>query len=451
MSRSNSESVVTESAPSLLVGAATTDITPESSVFLYGYPHVPRMSTGVHDRLECGALYLGSPLGQCLFLAVEVIYVPQGIVTEIRGRISAATGVPDEAILVGASHTHSGPVMAKVVSNGADPVVPPPDSGYLQFFADRVVAAGISAVRGAVMAEVGLVSATAEGVGTNRHDPKGPTDREVPVLVARSVPRGETLACLVIYGMHTTVLHEDSTLISGDFPHFMRALLRRSVLPADCPVLFFQGASGNQSPRHVTQANTFGEARRIGEILGSAVAQAIGGIAWRRDVSIWTKGNRIALEPRQFPSERDADAAVLAARGRWERLLAEGAPRQAVRSSECDVFGAEETAELARAVFDGRLAGAIAACSPAEVQVLGIGPWKFVAWPGEFFVEYALELKRRSGDTYLITLANGELQGYVVTPEAAERGVYESTNAVFSAENGPRFIEATMQLLAGER
>jgi neutral ceramidase len=46
-------------------------------------------------------------------------------------------------------------------------------------------------------------------------------------------------------------------------------------------------------------------------------------------------------------------------------------------------------------------------------------------------------------------MANGELQGYIVTPEAAARGVYEATNAVFGPENGPRFVETTLALLEG--
>ncbi len=46
-------------------------------------------------------------------------------------------------------------------------------------------------------------------------------------------------------------------------------------------------------------------------------------------------------------------------------------------------------------------------------------------------------------------MANGELQGYIVTAEAAARNVYEATNAVFAPSNGPRFVAATLALLGG--
>ncbi|MBI5769223.1 MAG: neutral/alkaline non-lysosomal ceramidase N-terminal domain-containing protein [Verrucomicrobia bacterium] len=435
----------------LQAGAATVDITPRASVFLYGYPHVPRHSAGVHDPLECAALYLRSGADAALFLANDLIFLTKELVAEARRRIAAATGLAEGAIMLTCTHTHSGPVMSKHLSNASDPVVPPVDPAYLGWLVERLTEAAVAAVKAAVPAEIGLTTVRAEGVGSNRHDPAGPTDAQVPVLVARARADRAPVGCMIVYGMHPTVLHEDSKLISADFPFFTRQFLRAHGLPAKCPVLFHQGASGNQSPRHMTRANTFAEARRLGELLGQTIAAAMPAMAFRESVEVRCRQCHLDPEPRVFPAVAAADEAVEKVRARFERLKREGAPRTEVRTAECDVFGAEETAELARAAVDGRLAEAVAGCVPAEIQLIAVGPWKFVGWPGEFFVEYALELKRRSPDTFLITLANGELQGYVVTAEAAARGVYESTNALFAPANGGRFIEATLALLAGKR
>lgn len=433
----------------LRAGAAVTDLTPEGSVFLFGYPHVPRLSTGVHDRLQCSALYLEGGGGRVLFLANDLIFVGRKLAGEVRRRIAGEAGVPEEAVMITATHTHSGPVTVDYVSNAADPVVPRADRAYLRLVGERMVAAAVAAVRSAVPAEAGLAVARAEGVGTNRHDPAGPADPEVPVLVARARADVRPIACMVAYAMHPTVLHEDSTLISGDFPHFTRAFLQGGVVPAHCPVLFHSGASGNQSPRHVARANTFDEARRLGENLGRAIAAVVPGIAFSDALPVSATRRFIDLEPRRFPTPEDAVAAERAARARFEELRAAGAARHAIRTAECDWFGAEETAELSRAALDGRLAEALRKCVPAEVQVIAVGPWRFVGWPGEFFVEYALEVRRRCPSAFVLTMANGELQGYIVTPEAAARGVYEATNAVFAPENGPRFVETTLALLEG--
>lgn len=435
------------SASELLAGAATVDITPSGSVFLYGYPHVPRYSTGVHDPLECTALYLRSGDGVAIFLATDLINFSKSLVADVRKRICERTGVAEEAILMSATHTHSGPVMVGMVSNGADPIVPKPDPNYLRFLTEKAVEAAVAAHRAAVPAEIGLAVARAEGVGTNRHDPAGPADAEVPVLIARNKATRVPLACMVVYAMHPTVLHEDSTLLSGDFPGLCRQWLRAKALPSDCPILYHNGASGNQSPRHVTRGNTFAEAARLGELLGRAIAGALEKITFSTTARVHARRALLELTPRAFPDVAEAHERVERVRARFEQLKREGVPRPAVRTAECDVFGAEETAELAAATSDGRLAAAIARCMPAEIQAIDVGEWRFVGWPGEFFVEYALAVKASAPGTFVITLANGELQGYVVTPEAAARGVYESTNAVFAPENGAKVVEATLALV----
>jgi neutral ceramidase len=427
------------------------DLTPQQSVFLYGYPHVARDSTGVHDPLQCAALYLCRGGAQALFLANDLIHVSKRFTAGVRAAITAATGIPDEAIMITATHTHSGPVIVEHVSNAADATVPKPDPKYLAWARHQMVAAACAAFNAARPAELGLVVARAQGVGTNRHDPAGPADSEVPVLFVRAKESGAPIAAMLVYAMHPTVLHEDSTLISGDFPYFTRRFLQERVLGAGCPVLYHNGAAGNQSPRHVTRGNTFAEAQRLGELLGQAIADVWPTMTFLNDAPIAVRRRSVELTVRQMPTSDAALRALTAARERFARLQREGAPRTAVRTAECDVFGAEETAELAHAAVDGRLAVAASECSPAEIQLVAIGPWKFVSWPGEFFVEYALEVKRDAPGTFVITLANGELQAYIVTAEADANSVYEARNALFSHENGPRVVEETLALIGKVR
>jgi hypothetical protein len=407
------------------------------------------MSTGVHDPLQCAALYLRDGAGgAALILANDLIFISRALAATVRQRLAAATGVPAAAIMVTATHTHSGPVTVDYLCCGDDPVVPPADPRYLEFVAGRMVEAGVAAMRAAEPAEVGLAVAHATGVGGNRHDPAGPRDADVPVLLVRSCTRRQPLACMLVYAMHPTVLHEDSTLISADFPHFTRAWLRASgALPPACPILYHTGAAGNQSPRHHTRGNTLAEARRLGEQLGMAIAAVIPDITCTSCAPLQVRTHTIALQPRMLPSLAEAEQREHAARTHLAALRASGAPGPQVRTAECDWFGATETVVLARAAATGRLAAAIAGCSPASIQLLAIGPWRFIAWPGEIFVEYALDLRARDPHSFVITLANGELQGYIVTPEAAARGCYEAANAVFAPDNGRRLVEASSALL----
>ena len=134
---------------------------------------------------------------------------------------------------------------------------------------------------------------------------------------------------------------------------------------------------------------------------------------------------------------------------RLDELRASGAERGDVRTAECAVFGAEETVCLARAAARGELQAAARECLPAEIQLISLGKWTFIAWPGEVFAEFALRVRDWDPNTFVITLANGELQGYLVTREAVEQNVYEASNAVFaSPESGEILVRKTLSLFA---
>ena len=46
--------------------------------------------------------------------------------------------------------------------------------------------------------------------------------------------------------------------------------------------------------------------------------------------------------------------------------------------------------------------------------------------------------------TFVLSLANGELQGYIVTPESRNQLSYEAAFALFGAESGQRLIDTAL-------
>jgi hypothetical protein len=435
----------------LRAGAAQVDISPKDAQFLYGYPHVPRMSEGIHDPLWASALYLSDGASQALLVSCDVIFISKAIAAHARQRITAATGVGAANISISCTHTHSGPLTTACIVCEADPVVPPPDPKYVQLLEDGIVAAAEQAFHSAQPAQAGLGHADATGVGTNRHVPQGgPFDPQVPVLMVRSADGQRNLACMLVCSMHPTVLHEDSRLVSGDFPGLARLWLQRSVLGAGCAVLHQTGPAGNQSPRHVTRGNTFAEAQRLGEILGGTVAGVLPGLHYRSDLAIRWARAEVDLPRRRLPSVGEAEGNLQKVADRLAHLRQSGAPRQEIRTVACDWFGAEEMVTLAKAQAGGRLEPFYQATLPAEIMRLRLGPWNFIFWPGEIFVEYALALKLVHKNTYLISCANGDAQTYVVTREALEHDWYEQFNAIFAAGAGELLLAKTLELLAAD-
>ena len=433
---------------SLWAGAAIADISPLNAQYLFGYPHVERYSTGINDPLLSSALYLTDGWTPVLFIANDVIFVSKATTNRVRQRIEGTIGIPGENILVSATHTHSGPSTVDYVGFGES--VPKVDPRYLERFEDGIVAAALAAYRSAQPAECGLTVAEVTGLGTNRRHPAGPADPQAPVLMVRAADTGRPIACMIVYSMHPTVLRETSTIVSGDFPAMARRFLQQSVLGEDCPVIYHTGPAGNQSPRHVVREHTVGEASRLGERLGRTVADVIPRISYSSSVSLRVRRALVDLPRKVFPSVSQAEGMLKRAAEQLAWMRQRGAPRPQVRGAEVDWFGAEVILRLARMAAEGRLETVYASCLPAEVQAIQVGPWWFVGWPGEIFVEFALAVKARVRNAFVISLANGELQGYIVTEEAAREGGYEVSSAIFAPESGIILVESTLHLLGDE-
>jgi hypothetical protein len=435
----------------LFAGASTRDITPEGLVFLVGYPHVPRMSTGVHDRLTVSTLALRSGPGSCVIASLDLLFISPALANLIRATVGSRLGIAPEAVFVGCTHTHSGPACNEVLAWRDDPVVRPPDPAYLERLVGEILLSAQEAVSRLEPAELACTSARVVGVGSNRLDPSGPSDPDAGVLLVRGPSTHRSIALVVTYAMHPTVLHEDSTLVSADFPGAARRELS-SRLGGDPAIVYLSGTAGNQSPRHTARANTYSEAERLGTLLARSVLEAVRGMAadaYSADAPVSASLGSAELPRRRFSSPGEAWVQLQACRSRFDSLRAKGAPRGEVRTAECAVYGAEETVTLAEAQASGELETWMRGYSPATTQLLGIGEIRLVGLPGELYVEYGLDLKQRAPPhTLVASLVNGDLQGYIVTPEAVRQGTYEALLSVFEPEAGKLLVDAALELMA---
>lgn len=431
----------------LWAGFGRTEITPPEPCFLAGYPHVPRTFTDIHDPLFASALCLRQGSQRLLILSLDLLFVSASFVRECREAITKATGIPGKAILIAATHTHSGPLTVDILAWRNDPVVPPLDEDYLRFCRQSTTGAAILAVDNLQKAEAAWTRAEVKDIaGGNRIDPHGPEDPAAGLLWLRNAA-GKPLALLSIYGMHPTVLHEDSLAVSSDFIHFTRVHLENNF--PGLGVVYLNGVCGNQSPRRVVRSQTFAEAERIGRALGRKMERSLtSNTRFTGQLSLGAWQEMIDLKPKRFPSLKEAEGNLRAARQVYRKLRSSNAPRAEIRTAECTVFGAEEVYTLAEAEANGDADALRERYRQVELQLLEIGEHRLVAWPGEFFVEYGLSVKRNAPcHTWITTMANGELHGYIVTPEAEKLGGYEAQMSLFGAANGKTMVDRTLQLL----
>ena len=443
---------VTAHAAEVRVGAAMTDITPQVGMPMAGYYH-DRGAEGVLDPLYSKAMVIECGGERVALVALDLIRIQRGITDAARAAIEQATGIKPGAIMVSATHAHTGPELAYRGLPGAD------HAASATLIADYVAALPAKIAESVRLANEGLQPAqlaTAKGrcedlafnrryylrdgtVGWNPGKlnpnvvmPAGPTDPEVTVLYAEkpgATGPAQSLATYVNFAMHPDTCGGNQ--ISADWPGALGRVLA-AYHGTNHVTLVANGTCGNLN--HVdpswrwTQATT-AEQQRVATLLGATVFQAYKHLTPVAPGPLRAKSELVELAlPDVSPARAEAARLTLATtkddRGtNFMRL---------VRSYRTLDIAAREGKPYR-----------------VEVQVIALG--RDVAWvslPGEIFVELGLSIKKRSPFpcTFLVELAN-ESVGYVPDHRSYAEGNYEPESARCAAGSGERLVEAAVKLL----
>ncbi len=94
-------------SPPLRAGVGRADITPPTGYSFGGWTRVDRVGTGVQSRLQASVVVLKSGKRKLALVSVDLFASPGGLIAEAAKR--AGHGFSQRNVLVGATHTHSGP------------------------------------------------------------------------------------------------------------------------------------------------------------------------------------------------------------------------------------------------------------------------------------------------------------------------------------------------------
>jgi hypothetical protein len=239
-------------------------------------------------------------------------------------------------------------------------------------------------------------------------------DEELAVLYLETAAR-EPLATLLNYAAHPVV----SMLlpsVSADFPGSAAAAVEKALAGAVC--LYTTGAAGNINS--IAVSTSYEDVEAIGQKLGRAALAEIEHLKAGEPLAhpaIQTRSKVLTLDPRACPPlaevQKMATATPIAANLRQLRL-------------------AQKLAE-----------GPI----EAEIQIMELGPVKWVSLPGEPFVEIQLGLKQ-AGASFVLGYANGYV-GYLPIRSAYAYGGYEADPGVWSraAPGSAERLEAAARTL----
>jgi hypothetical protein len=438
----------------LRVGAGAVDLTPPIGSQIAGQFH-ERTAELVHDPLYAHALVVDDGTTKAALVGCDLLSFKRPTVLRARELAAAATGIPAENILISASHTHTGPRTADIFPM-------PHDAGYVALLPRLLAGAVAQAARDLQPAEVGVGSGWEESGSHNRrfvkpdgtahmHPPKGapgfvgpegPDDPEVGVLFARG-EGGRLVGAVVDYTSHPIVVGHERA-VSADYPGYLvRAI--EAVKAAPGRVVFLNGAFANVCPIDVYDLTHreygYAWAERVGNVVAAEAIRVIEKTDTTPDARVRVASRTLELAIRPIGEEQ-----VEAAR----TLLARGEPRFTPGMT------ADEAADYRERVYASELLQVAeerhrSPTVQAEVQVVAVGDAAFVAIPGEYFVEFGLEIKRRSPFlfTYIAGNANGCV-GYIPTRRAFAGGGYETRLARSSKlvpEAGEQLLEAALRLL----
>jgi neutral/alkaline ceramidase-like enzyme len=238
----------------LKIGFSKNDITPRVGVQLAGFgPFLCRHSIGVRDRLWARAMAMEQDGVAMILVSCDLVGVLLPITNRVRELVALHTGLPEDAVMIVCSHTHSGPSLGPTVGWGE------PDPVYIEMLPSRIAKACVDAWNRLEEATVAHAEAPCEGVGLNReYDRDAPPLDEVlredwrpakPELtdttchVLRVTAKERLLGFVSYFGCHPVTCCQTTRYIHGDYAGVATNLIEREH-PGSVG-LFLQGANGD--------------------------------------------------------------------------------------------------------------------------------------------------------------------------------------------------------------
>jgi hypothetical protein len=402
-------------AAELRAGAAAVEIAVPEDVPLAGYgARGPgNHAGGVLEPVSARALVLEeAPDGARVGLVVLDALIVTPDLREAIGTAGADLAL--DALVVAATHTHSGPGGYLDDAVAAAAIL----GWYRPESRSALVEAAQAALRRAAELEPArLRHAAADGadLARNRRHPGGPQDPQVPVLAVDAAD-GRPLATLFALAAHPTVLGPRNTRLSPDYPGAAR---RRVEALRGGTAVFLAGPLGDQKP-HLSGEPEWPEdlerqahgARLLGRALGERVADAAAG-----------------ARPARRPEVR---AAVHA----WPL------PPVDVKASCAYYVGAPLLWAVARSFLPTR----------TELVALRLGDLRLLASPFELGVEVAADVRAAAGAGPVLVAAHaGDWLGYLLQPADYARGGYEPCLAYHGRDLAPRFVVRSRAALEAVR
>ena len=430
----------------LNVGFGRQNITPDYTVHLQGGDWKNRISTGTQDFLYITCIAIQEGEETVLLYTVDMKVATDPIVDGVKAAISSATGIPQNNVLINATHTHSG-VAIRYTWDGVDK--------YKVEFSNAAVAAAQQAIADLAPAEVYADSTQATGMAHVRHylmndgtvsgSNFGDTssgykehikeaDNELQIV---KFDRGADKKPVVLtsFPSHCT-FNENGTMLSADYPGPYRAYVEEQI---GCYMAFFQGASGDQTPgSRIAGVKFTDDYKEYGKELGRYTVEALPTLTK-------VDGTGVSVASKTFTAPTNMK--------NMDKLV--GAQKA---KSAAEQYG-NNSEELKAILKEYNLASRHEAnwlvlranagpTQTMELKVMSVGDLSFVLAPYEMFGDQGKAIKEQSPyeNTFIITLGEGSFN-YIASNEAFDYDSYESQCCYFEQGTAEKLVDEFVGML----
>ena len=271
------------------VGFGREKVMPEGSINLSGGGDPNRVSTEVLDYIYTTCVAITDPTGETVLIITsdlqEVYSKGGGFTDEILAAAEKATGIPQDHVLISATHNHAAPSQNQTYQSVSD---------YLPIFIQGVELACKAAMDDRAPASVFAGELKADGYVFTRHYKMmdgsyagsaygnlvkdlivGHTyDPDTTLQMVRFDREGKKSVLMMNLGAHATFNGStNKTMLTSDFPGPLRDKIEST---SDCLVAYFIGAAGDQVPRsEFAQVDHGLDHRGYGEAVGKLVVDAL--------------------------------------------------------------------------------------------------------------------------------------------------------------------------------
>ncbi len=340
-----------------------------------------------------------------VIVGVDVCGFDYSFIRGIKDEIYQKRGIPHEAILINASHSHFTPVTQSWIT--WEPQNQHPDTLFL----NNVVRPGIirsieEAIDNSVKSDL-FFSRDTTGIGKNRSLRGADIIYDNSLDVVKIVSQKEKQeSVLFLTGCHP--VYDDPEvnrfIVSPNFPGHARNIIESTGGIATS--LFLQGCAGDINP--ISKFRTSGEqlAGEIMHALGKSLSPIRGDISFYLDtISVpVTPWSREKIEEYLTIAEKNPEDGIARRDVRWAKLMLEQYEKNGTPATDMPIY----------------------------VQTLNIGDWKLVALSREATTEFGIAIKNLwPGQKVSVAAYTNDIPSYLATDTHIKAKDYEGYGSFF--------------------